>query len=230
MGVGQGMAGWNAGLVSPRGVGAGNTGGAVVTGGGGTYLGTFGAVPAQAMGPGYSVSKDTTYYSGQPFNKYNVSYVGTPQEQWQMQVLPQLMSEYQRAYNEARQANEERYKQLLTGYQSRYDDAMNYLGMMSNQSEKDIRSQYQSAANQGAQDLMSRGLSGSTIAPTMRQGYMRQMDAELQRNRDAQIQQRLGYQTALSKDRLDVIERREDTYPSWDQLAQLALGVGKAGG
>jgi hypothetical protein len=125
-----------------------------------------------------------------------------------MTPLEKLQSEYQKAQDEAKAANESRYQGLLTEQKG-----------MGEQEAKDIRSTYSGLATQGQQDLVSRGLAASTIAPTMQAGYARRETAELGRLGDRLREQRLG-----------IMERRSDTYPDLGQLQSLAGMVGSYGG
>ncbi len=61
------------------------------------------------------------------------------------------------------------------------------------QSQRDtLQASYQSALGMGMQSLASSGLAGTTIAPSMRMGYMRQYQQALNSLHDSLSQARLG--------------------------------------
>lgn len=152
---------------------------------------------------------------------------GNPGQQYQAGLMGDLMKAYQQAYEQGRQANEQRYQELARGYQDRYGQAMSTLEGSGEQARADLRNQWRSAENRGVQDLTSRGLTGTTILPTMRMGYQRQANADEGRLNESLRQQKLGLQNQLSGDMLSFMERRDDDYPDLGQLAGLAQSVGQ---
>lgn len=140
-----------------------------------------------------------------------------------------LMDEYQKAYDEARAANEARYADILKGYQGRYGSVMGMFEGMGDQARRDIRRDYTNLMGAGQQDLVSRGLTGTTILPTMRMGYEREMQGALGRHEEQLRRERLGYEAGLSADTLGFMERRTDTYPDYAMMANLAMAYGQGG-
>ena len=182
--------------------------------------------------------------------------------------------DYQRAYEEARAANEERYKNILTGYQdrsnqyqegaaglrddvlggydARYQRNMNALQGQGQQEAIDIQRRYGELGAANQQDMVNRGLTGTTIMPTMRQGIAREQEGALSRLNERLINQRIGMDSQLSGDALSAqerlgqsilqgtagvqgdtlgfAERRTDAYPDMNQLINLAAMYGAAGG
>ena len=182
--------------------------------------------------------------------------------------------DYQRAYEEAKAANEERYKNILTGYQdrsnqyqegaaglrddvlggydARYQRNMNALQGQGQQEAIDIQRRYGELGAANQQDMVNRGLTGTTIMPTMRQGIAREQEGALSRLNERLINQRLGLDSQLSGDalsaqerlgqsilqgaagvqgdKLGFAERRTDAYPDMNQLINLAAMYGAAGG
>lgn len=185
-----------------------------------------------------------------------------------------LPGSYLDAYNEARAANEQRYEDILTGYQdrsnqyqenaaglrddvlngydARYQRGMQNLEGLGNQEKIDVQRQFGELAAANQQDLVNRGLTGTTIMPTMRQGILREQTDALSRINERLQNQRLGLDASLSGDGLSAqerlgqsilsgtagmqgdtlqfAERRSDTYPDFNQLAALAQSYGAAGG
>jgi len=119
-------------------------------------------------------------------------------------ALQKLVSQYNRAYQEARAANEARYQQLL-------DIASRTTG----QREIDLRRGYTEMGADISQRLARLGMAGTTIAPTMQMGVEREMQSALNRLADEMQQTKLG-----------IIERREDIYPQSNVILQLAQMLG----
>ncbi len=182
--------------------------------------------------------------------------------------------DYQRAYEEAKAANEERYQNILTGYQdrsnqyqegaaglrddvlggydARYQRNMNALQGQGQQEAIDIQRRYGELGAANQQDMVNRGLTGTTIMPTMRQGIAREQEGALSRLNERLINQRIGMDSQLSGDALSAqerlgqsiltgaagvqgdtlgfAERRTDAYPDMNQLIQLAQMYGAGGG
>lgn len=185
-----------------------------------------------------------------------------------------LPGQYQQAYNEAKLANEQRYNDILSqymqrqenmtgiqsgqtddvlnGYENRYQRGMNNLQGLGDQEKRDTSQRYTNLAAQNQQDLTSRGLTGTTILPTMRQGVAREESDALSRVNERLQRERLGYDASLSGDALSAqermygrqnegylgtsgdtlgfMERRSDTYPDFNQLAALGQQYGAGGG
>jgi hypothetical protein len=110
-----------------------------------------------------------------------------------------ITSQAQQAQDDAKQANEQRYQEILEGYQN-----------LGNQAGADISRLYQGMRATGYQDLVSRGLAGTTIAPTMNMAYARE-----ETNAQARLQEQ------VRREQLGFMERRTDAYP--DQSAYLNL-------
>lgn len=119
------------------------------------------------------------------------------------------------SYYDARQANEKRYADILARYQQMYDRNMGMLRDRGKQEAADIRSGWANRETQGMQDLVGRGLAGTTIAPTMKAGYQRNMNADLGRLDERLRSEMVGYDTSMTGRMLDFMERRDDTYPNF---------------
>lgn len=138
-------------------------------------------------------------------------------------------SEWQDAYDEAKATNEARYNDILGQYGDRYDRNMGYVEGMGTQERADINTQWNNERSAVGQDMVSRGLTGTTIKPSMEMGVERQRTAALGRLNDRLLQQKLYADMQLSGDKLGFMERREDEYPDPNLLAQLAQNYGQSG-
>ncbi|MCA9366697.1 hypothetical protein KC887_00325 [Candidatus Kaiserbacteria bacterium] len=142
--------------------------------------------------------------------------------------LGALVSEYQRAQNDAVQANEQRYQNILAGYNDRWQRAMSELANVGNQQRADLNRGYDAMAGQINANSIDRGLSNSTVRDTMLMGNQRERSMASNRLEEALTRERLGYDTGLQGDLLQFMERRNDTYPQLGQLTDLARMLGMA--
>ena len=128
---------------------------------------------------------------------------GMPQE------FLDYLDEVQRVQEETRLANEDRYEEILEGYEE-----------MGGQERADIRSRYAGLASRGQQDLISRGLVGTTVLPGMRSLWAREETGAVGRLEERLRGERLGF-----------MERRQDTYadPSLMMNAAIQYGQGTGG-
>ena len=122
--------------------------------------------------------------------------------------LSGLIGQYNKAYGEARTANEQRYQQML-----------NIANQTTQQRATDIRSTYGQQGADIMQQLARQGMAGTTIAPTMQMGVGREREAALNRLADEMQQTKLG-----------IMERRTDEYPKSDVLIALTQALGQGGG
>jgi hypothetical protein len=129
------------------------------------------------------------------------------------------------AAQEAQRANA-----ILGGYQQRYSTGMETLAGLSNQEQIDLQRQYANLQSRGLQDLTSRGLTGTTLTPLMAQGYQRQYGQASNRLNDTLTREKMDYQTRLSGDVLNFMERPTQNYPYLQELAGLASQLGQMGG
>jgi len=132
-----------------------------------------------------------------------------------------LIGWYQRAYDEARRANEDRYQQMIGIYNQRLNAGQGMFGQASSEVNRAF-TQRSSAAQQG---LVSAGLANTTVLPSVLAGIDRARGEAM-----AGVAQRAAaYQASLQGDLAQAIERRTDEYPSMQMLLQLAQGLGSAG-
>ena len=122
-------------------------------------------------------------------------------------LMQNLVGSYQSAYGQARAANEGRYQEILGG-----------LGQLGQQSRADIDTRARMRESAAGQDLVSRGLTGSTIMPSVSGGIERQRQEETNRLNDMLAERRFGF-----------MERREDAYPDMGMYANLMSMIGSAG-
>ncbi len=122
--------------------------------------------------------------------------------------------DYERAVEEAQRQNRERYKWGMRAYQNLYGRAMQGFARRSGQAEKDIRKSWANVLASGKQDLVSRGLTGTTIYPNMvAQGAERET-ADINRSRDALEAERRGVDVGIMGDWTRFVEGVQNPYPN----------------
>ncbi len=131
-------------------------------------------------------------------------------------------AEYDKAFAEAKAANEHRYgegKGELTGVRDR---SMSALDNLSGQEMADIEQRGKNRQSTIQQQQQSLGLGGTTVGATLATGVDRETSAEKRRAMDAVAQQRIGTDMKTTGDLTGFIERRTDEYPDLGAYAQLA--------
>ncbi len=119
------------------------------------------------------------------------------------QWMPQLVESYNKAYGEAKSANEKRYQEMLA-----------VIGQTTGQREADIRSDFTNREAGAMQGLARKGMAGTTVAPTMGMGYEREQQSALNRLADQMQGTKLG-----------VMERKVDKYPDATLLSSLSSAI-----
>ncbi len=182
--------------------------------------------------PIYSPASTGGYYATQPV-KYNWNALNRAMGQFRgsqsfgPQVAMQLFKASAQSQEEARRINEQRYGDILGGYRERYGEAMGLLEGQGAQQRKDLERQYKNAQAAGMQQAVSSGLGGTLRSPLLQLGYERQYADAAARLEEGLRRERLGYQTQLSGDALQFMERREDSYPYMQDLMNLGNLIGQ---
>ena len=139
-----------------------------------------------------------------------------------------LTKEYQTAYTEAKEANLARYKEILTGYGTRYGEAMTQLGqtrtavtgkLASTRSEvmsglqglgeaelAGIGRRYTRERASTSQGLISSGLYSTTVAPAVLGGVTRQEGYAMGEARERLRREKLGYISQLGAQELQSLK------------------------
>lgn len=139
-----------------------------------------------------------------------------------------LQSSYQQAFESANVANEQRYQDILSGYQSRYGEALTGLEGLGDQARKDVSTAYGQQRASTNQQLISSGLYSTTVAPAVQAGVTQRETDALGRVNEQLRREKLGYQTRLSEDTLRFQERRTDEGPSESLYVNLLDRIGQA--
>lgn len=114
---------------------------------------------------------------------------------------------------------------------SLYSGVMTELQGYGNAQQAALQQNYKNAMGQAMQSLASSGLAGTTIAPSMRMGYMKQYQLALNNLNDQLTQMKVGYQTQLgTQANQQAIQQQEFQQGQALQYAALARGAGGGGG
>jgi hypothetical protein len=133
-----------------------------------------------------------------------------------------LASEYQKALDKANAANDKRYQQTL-GLRR----GMERLNLKrTGQQEFDVRRSGQVQQSAMQQQLVTGGLSNTTVGIGRNTPIQRNTDAEVRRVRDDRLNTQLG----LIEGRTGVIERKQDIGPDFNQLFAQQQALGRGGG
>lgn len=134
------------------------------------------------------------------------------------------------AFNSARKANEDRYNEILSMLQDRYNRLTGQVDSIGAQGEADIRANMAKVGAQQQARLTSRGLANTTVPSTVATGTARETEAAVGNYRDALTRYKIGLDQQLSGDVAGFMERRTDSYPDTSSLVQDARIRASAGG
>ena len=182
---------------------------------------------AQAIGS-LGIGSESFYVGGQPHRIVNGSVSAV--DQYGKPLGQGLADEYQTAFDEAKAVNEQRYEDIDKGYSERLDTAMNELEGLGLHESAQINQRYDELFAEGQQDAVSRGLSGSTLMPTLRAGVDQQRSQDLGALEERLSASKSQTYSDLFGQQLQFQERREDMYPDFNLLAKLSQMQGAAGG
>jgi hypothetical protein len=143
--------------------------------------------------------------------------------------------QYQQSVDAAKAANLARFNQGLEGYtaiRQRADALLNGLGQ---QQLKDTNQIFDNRQSGLTQDMISRGLTNSTVQDNQRVGIDTQRANELARVNEALTQQRLGTELPLAEKQINYLSSWNDPIPDLGRMAALmqqaaAGGAGMGGG
>jgi hypothetical protein len=127
--------------------------------------------------------------------------------------IASLKSEYEKAYNEAKTANETRYGQILGGYDTLQNDTMAGLDGMGTQARRDVNTSYDKAYSNSLQGLINSGMANSTILPSVSNVNATQRSDATGRLNETLRREKLGYMNDITNNKLSFMERRTDSYP-----------------
>lgn len=153
-----------------------------------------------------------------------------------LKLLLALLNEQQGSYNEAKQANESRYQDILKLFGDNRQRTLGDLADFGTSLVNDANRSYDDKRTELLTSLADRGLSNSTARIGVETGIKRERDAALNRIKDMLIQDRTQADLGFTDRAAGVMERRDDPYPNGGTSASLlgqlvgALAGGSLGG
>lgn len=91
---------------------------------------------------------------------------------------------------------------IFGGFLGRLNTGMDIVNRLGEQQRADIQRDYRNLAGKAGQDMVARGLSGTTVAPTVQAGIEREKQADLRRLNDLLNREKYGLFSQLSGDAL----------------------------
>lgn len=140
-----------------------------------------------------------------------------------------LIDEFQQKADAANAANEQRYQQVLTGYDDLHKRAMSTLDSVGSEERRDIDRRFNNQSAATYQTLVNRGFGNSNLPHVMSSGIERDRSSAHTRLSDQLARTRLGFDSSITQGKLGVIERRHDNGPDMNQLYQIASRLGASG-
>jgi hypothetical protein len=134
-------------------------------------------------------------------------------------AIQRLQGEYRDAYGSAKEANEQRYGEILAGYDGMLQSGVDTIDKFGRSAATSVRDQYRGAKASTTAQLARTGMAGSTITGQLNKNLAREQGKDLSAIKENVAGQKLNYQTAITQGKLGVMERREDDYPN-EQLYQ----------
>jgi hypothetical protein len=141
-----------------------------------------------------------------------------------------LLAALQQAQAEAKAANLRRYSEIDAGYSARKNEVTGLIDQLGASTRADITRRNAASSSSAAQDMTSRGLTGTTIKPTVQQGYDRDLLTELTRHDNEVAINKGNIISGLDRDQLQFQERRDDVGPDLSMYAQLLSQAGQSNG
>lgn len=147
----------------------------------------------------------------------------------------QNMKEYRKMLALAMQQEAEKYNLSKTEVEQWRQRINQMLNSFSDQGLADIRQNYQNTMSAGMNNLTSRGLSASTLVPSLQRGATRAMNADTANYRDMVLSRQMGADQAATGSMLGVIGNRTTFMPNAPQQTNTSgswasglMGVGSA--
>ena len=121
---------------------------------------------------------------------------------------------YYRDFMEARKAQDAKFGAAYEGTAQNYQEIMDSLEGAGKQQKIELRQNYSNAGNAAQNDLIQRGVSGSTVKPAVQMGYQRQQNNAMNTLNENLTRERIGYKNDAFKQIIGVLGARSDPYPS----------------
>ena len=144
-----------------------------------------------------------------------------------MASIDDLIADFQTQQDASQAANLERYSDILGQYGDLHARTMAGFEGFGEAQRQQLGQRYEGLQTRSQQDMVSRGLTGTTIAPTVAAGIEGQRSQDLMALDQSINQQMLNAALGITQAMLGFMERREDVGPNMGDLAQLAESLGQ---
>jgi len=138
-----------------------------------------------------------------------------------------MMQGYQRAYNQAQQANRGRYEDIIGLLNQRQQAAQGLIETQGKSQMVDLNQRYDEQGASQQQALVGRGLSNTTVTATLQNRNTRERGRAQNALQENINRQKLGVGLGTSGDIASFMERRTDAYPDLGQYMQAAQMQGR---
>ena len=143
--------------------------------------------------------------------------------------LEKFFEEAQGKIDEANEANESRYQDILGRLTDRYDRAMGQVSKFGGAARADLEERAREGLGAIQANLSARGLGNSTIMSAFQQRSDRDLAREQQRISETVAQREMEWDSKLSGDTAAFMERKTENAPDYMGLMALANKYGVAG-
>ena len=143
--------------------------------------------------------------------------------------IPAWADDYQKAYDEAKAANEARYGEGLGMLQDLYGRSMDRTSQLGEAQRAEAEDMARRRGAVAGGNLVSRGMGNTTLVNTAQQGVNRERDRRMLEIDDAVNRQQLQTDIGLTQGITGWMGDRTDTYPDMGQFAALAGAYGEGG-
>lgn len=171
-------------------------------------------------------------------------YFDDPEADEQKGRVDDLLNQMETARTDALAANEDRYNQILGGYNDRstalqgmYGDLQDQATGLLQQSRSDLGERYDQVQANTDMELQRRGLGNTTALVNANRGVAESESRDMARLDEAYLGQQLNQGNAAaaafgqySMDPLQFMAQRQDVGPSMADVANLSMGYGQAAG
>ena len=144
-------------------------------------------------------------------------------------AMQQLVNSYQDALNSANAANEQRYNDILSGYDSLHNRAMGAISQQGRQAASDIQENYRQVGANNYNRLVQRGFGNSSLVGSSQLGIAREQNRDMNRLRESLARQQVAADVGITQGKMGVMERRNDVGPDQNQLLNVMQALGQSG-
>ncbi len=141
-----------------------------------------------------------------------------------------LIDAYVNAMNAANQANQQRYDDILGGWQSARDWASGLMDTLGGQQRKDTETAFNKQQEELKQSMMNRGLTSSTVTDNLSKGITRTGSEAQARLAESLTREKLNTLLPIQEKQLNFMERKTEQGPDMGLFAKLMEMYGSAGG